>query len=125
MRKIVPYVCFKNQVLSNATLNIKLCHIWYSNGIVLAIINGWSFRQPAEGVFATMFNGTVKWFSNPHGYGFILDDNGQDIFVHYSVIQQDGYKTLQEGQEVQYEKADGPKGIHATIVQPEATVKVK
>ena len=62
----------------------------------------------------------VKWFSNIKGHGFIeypLTD-GKDIFVHYSVIQQEGFKTLEDGQEVQYDVAVGPKGEHATVVFP-------
>ena len=62
--------------------------------------------------------GTVRWFSNAFGYGFIQDDEGKDIFVHYSVIRRDGYKTLAEGQEVEYERAQGPKGEHAALVVP-------
>ena len=66
-----------------------------------------------------MTNGKVKWFNNGRGYGFVIDENGHDIFVHYTVIAQDGFKTLREGQKVRYEKAKGPKGYHATVVEPE------
>ena len=62
--------------------------------------------------------GTVRWFSAPHGYGFVQDADGADVFVHYSVIDMPGYKQLAEGQTVDYEVADGPKGIHATTVKP-------
>ena len=65
-----------------------------------------------------MLKGIVRWFSNAHGYGFIQDRDGKDVFVHYSVIQQSGYKTLEDGQEVGYEVAIGPKGDHATVVIP-------
>ena len=64
--------------------------------------------------------GTVRWFSNTHGYGFIQDDRGNDIFVHYSVIRKVGYKTLTEGEEVEYELAQGPKGEHAAVVVPQS-----
>jgi cold shock protein len=60
--------------------------------------------------------GTVKWFNNEKGYGFIAVDGGQDVFVHYSAIQVDGYKTLEEGQRVEFEVAQGPKGPQADRV---------
>ena len=65
-----------------------------------------------------MLKGIVRWFSNAHGYGFIQDTDGKDVFVHYSVIQKTGYKSLEDGQEVGYEVAVGPKGEHATVVVP-------
>jgi len=63
-----------------------------------------------------MARGKVKWFSNQKGYGFITLDSGEDVFVHHSVIQGDGYKTLDEGQEVELETQQGPKGMQATKV---------
>ena len=63
-----------------------------------------------------MARGKVKWFSNQKGYGFITHENGRDVFVHHSVIQGDGYKTLEEGQEVELEIQKGPKGEQATKV---------
>ena len=57
-----------------------------------------------------MAQGTVKWFNNEKGYGFIAVDGGQDVFVHYSAIQSDGYRSLDEGQRVEFEVAQGPKG---------------
>ncbi|PIY84659.1 MAG: cold-shock protein [Candidatus Omnitrophica bacterium CG_4_10_14_0_8_um_filter_43_18] len=60
--------------------------------------------------------GTVKWFSNQKGYGFITTDDGKDVFVHYSAIDGDGFKTLQEGMKVQFEITNGPKGEQATKV---------
>lgn len=64
-----------------------------------------------------MNKGTVKWFNNQKGYGFISDENGKDIFVHYSGLDMDGYKTLNEGQAVEFEIADGAKGPQATNVK--------
>ena len=65
-----------------------------------------------------MATGTVKWFNESKGYGFIAPDDGsQDVFVHYSAIEADGYKSLKEGQAVQYETQDGPKGLQATNVK--------
>ena len=63
-----------------------------------------------------MAKGTVKWFSNQKGYGFIASESGKDVFVHHSVIQGDGYKSLDEGQEVEFEVQQGPKGEQATKV---------
>ena len=63
-----------------------------------------------------MARGKVKWFSNQKGYGFITPENGKDVFVHHSVIQGDGYKTLDEGQEVEFDITTGPKGEQATNV---------
>lgn len=63
-----------------------------------------------------METGTVKWFNNAKGYGFIVGEDGSDVFVHYKVIEGDGFKTLQEGEQVQFEVAEGPKGVHATAV---------
>ncbi len=63
-----------------------------------------------------MAKGKVKWFSNQKGYGFITSEDGKDVFVHYSAIKGDGYKTLEEGQEVQFEITQGAKGDQATDV---------
>lgn len=61
-------------------------------------------------------NGRVKWFNNEKGYGFIDHSSGEDIFVHYSAIRQDGYKTLSEGQLVDFELIETPKGLQAINV---------
>ena len=63
-----------------------------------------------------MATGTVKWFSNQKGYGFITTDEGKDIFVHYSAVEGDGFKTLQEGMKVQFGVTQGPKGEQAPKV---------
>ena len=60
--------------------------------------------------------GKVKWFSNQKGYGFIEQENGQDVFVHFSAIQGDGYKSLEEGQSVQFDVSQGEKGPQAINV---------
>ena len=66
-----------------------------------------------------MAQGTVKWFNNSKGFGFIRpEDGGEDIFAHYSTIQMDGYRTLKAGQDVDYEIDAGPKGHHAASITP-------
>ena len=63
-----------------------------------------------------MTKGTVKWFSNDKGYGFITPESGKDVFVHHTAIQGDGYKTLNEGQQVEFDITAGPKGEQAVNV---------
>ncbi|MGH1561736.1 cold-shock protein [Mumia sp. DW29H23] len=65
-----------------------------------------------------MAQGTVKWFNAEKGYGFIAIDGQDDVFVHYSKIRVDGYKTLEDGQAVSFEVVDGPKGREAHEVVP-------
>lgn len=60
--------------------------------------------------------GVVKWFNPAKGYGFIEGEEGKDIFVHFSAIEIDGYKTLEEGEEVQFEVVEGPRGLQAASV---------
>jgi len=64
-----------------------------------------------------MEQGTVKWFNDAKGYGFVSRANGEDVFVHFSAIQSAGFKSLQEGQAVQFEVVKGPKGLQADNVQ--------
>ena len=66
----------------------------------------------------TMEQGTVKWFNDAKGYGFISRQNGEDVFVHFSAIQSSGFRSLQEGQAVQFNVVKGPKGWQAENVQP-------
>ena len=63
-----------------------------------------------------MTKGTVKWFNNQKGYGFITPESGKDVFVHHTAIQGEGYKTLEEGQSVEFEITEGPKGEQAQNV---------
>jgi len=78
---------------------------------------------------AAVMQGTVKWFNDAKGFGFIEHIDGKDVFVHYSVIQTDGYKSLKDGEIVEYEIKQGPKGMHATRVSrmnpPQFTEKAK
>ncbi len=62
--------------------------------------------------------GTVKWFNETKGFGFIARENGPDVFVHYSAIQTNGFRKLVEGQQVEFNIEDGPKGPQATQVTP-------
>ncbi|MEW6536391.1 MAG: cold shock domain-containing protein [Candidatus Auribacterota bacterium] len=64
-----------------------------------------------------MAKGTVKWFDNKKGYGFITPESGKDVFVHHNAIQGGGYKSLEEGQAVEFEIEKGPKGDQATNVR--------
>lgn len=64
-----------------------------------------------------MATGTVKWFNDSKGYGFITQEDGGDVFVHYSAIQSDGFKTLSEGQAVEFDVVKGPKGPNAANVR--------
>ena len=65
-----------------------------------------------------MATGTVKWFSDQKGYGFISGDDGKDVFCHFSAIQSEGFKTLRDGQKVTYEVTKGDKGLRAANVVP-------
>ena len=65
----------------------------------------------------TLAQGTVKWFSNEKGYGFIEREEGDDVFVHFTAINMEGYKTLTEGQRVEFEVVQGDKGLQAANVQ--------
>jgi CspA family cold shock protein len=64
-----------------------------------------------------MVKGTVKWFNDKKGFGFLSREDGTDVFVHHTSIQGDGFKTLSEGQQVEFEVQDGPKGPQAVNVK--------
>ncbi len=84
------------------TLDIRK---WLSKVVII-------FRQEA-----LFMQGKVKWFSSEKGYGFIQRDNGADVFVHFSAIQTEGFKTLNEGQDVEFEVVEGSRGPQAANVQ--------
>ena len=67
-----------------------------------------------------MARGTVKWFIDAKGYGFIEQDGGEDVFVHFSAISMEGFKTLAEGQQVEFDIESGNKGLHAANVHASA-----
>jgi CspA family cold shock protein len=68
----------------------------------------------------TLVTGTVKWFNESKGYGFLVQDGGGDVFCHHSAIQAEGFRTLAEGQKVEFEVTKGPKGLNAANVRPVA-----
>jgi CspA family cold shock protein len=68
-------------------------------------------------VFLGMVKGTVKWFNEKKGFGFLSQEDGDDVFVHYSSIQSSGFKSLDEGQSVEFETQEGPKGLQAVNVR--------
>jgi cold shock protein len=80
-------------------------------GIMLSDVGLTVGRQRA------MARGKVKWFNDAKGYGFIEQEGGEDVFVHFSAIAMEGFKTLSEGQEVEFEIKTGDKGLHAANVQ--------
>jgi CspA family cold shock protein len=86
-------------------------------GITLSGYSGSAFPIICRRVFI-MAAGTVKWFNESKGYGFIESESGKDLFVHFSEIQGDGFKTLAEGQSVEFEEGMGQKGPQATQVVP-------
>jgi len=69
---------------------------------------------------AERFKGTIKWFSPSKGYGFIGREDGEDVFVHFSAIQMEGYKSLKQGQVVEFSVEEGPKGLQAAEVTAES-----
>ena len=75
----------------------------------------WGIRK-LRGEHVERLKGTVKWFNNAKGYGFLGRDDGPDVFVHYSAITSEGYKSLQEGDAVEFEITQGPKGPQAANV---------
>src|SRR5258706_1362465 len=74
------------------------------------------FLLPKEAKMSERVTGTVKWFNGSKGYGFLAREGGADVFVHFSAIQGDGFKNLEEGQKVEFSVEKGPKGPQATNV---------
>jgi CspA family cold shock protein len=94
-------------------------HLQHSpTGKILPVVAPISPAQFNPGNTNTMEQGTVKWFNDAKGFGFISRQNGEDVFVHYSAINSSGFKSLQEGQAVQFNVVKGPKGWQAADVQP-------
>ncbi len=78
----------------------------------------WFNDAKGYGFISRQNAGTVKWFNDAKGYGFISRQNGEDVFVHFSAIQAAGFRSLQEGQQVQFDVVKGPKGWQAENVKP-------
>jgi CspA family cold shock protein len=74
-------------------------------------------EDPRKREVAGMAQGQVKWFNDAKGYGFITQEGGEDVFVHYSAIQANGFKSLSEGDRVEFEVTRGPKGLQAANVR--------
>lgn len=73
-------------------------------------------KEETGGIYLMIYNGKVKWFNGQKGYGFIEQEDGDDVFVHFSAIKQEGFKTLDEGQEVEFEIVEGERGLQAANV---------
>jgi CspA family cold shock protein len=84
--------------------------LWHSSGVA-----GIHLASPKQEIVVRE-KGVVKWFNAAKGYGFIQRSNGDDVFVHFSAIQMNGYRTLEEGSEVEFEVKRGPKGLQAENV---------
>ena len=95
--------------------------ILHINQYDLSVQAGSAFSVFGKGLMA-QYKGTVKWFNNAKGFGFLARDSGPDVFVHYSAIQLDGYKSLKEGDEVEFDVIQGAKGPQADQVTRTKTV---
>lgn len=91
---------------------MKQASIYCENAHFLLLSSHYVFQKEKR-----VAEGTVKWFSNEKGYGFIAQADGEDIFVHFSAIEGEGFKSLNEGQPVTFEVVDGPKGKQAANVR--------
>ena len=111
-RKTVSYVGLKNINSSRLTRGLFCFDLRWNKQIDLNKF----FQLPKEAKMSDRIIGTVKWFNGDKGYGFLAREGGADVFVHFSAIQGDGYRNLQEGQKVEFTVEKGPKGPQATNV---------
>jgi len=88
--------------------NLRVCHSKSPDTLL---------QEQIDSKENNMEKGTVKWFNDAKGFGFISRENGDDVFVHFSAIQTEGFRSLQEGQAVEFKVATGPKGLQAENVQ--------
>ncbi len=109
-RLVIADPCYPAHSLCNVRLGWAVA----SDGHPGTVASG-AFRIEHHGVVVAQ--GTVKWFNAEKGYGFIAVDGGQDVFVHYSAIQSDGYRSLDEGQRVEFDVTQGQKGPQADAVR--------
>jgi cold shock protein len=92
---------------------------WRGKTLCRSKFKGASSTEYVSKGFGQMATGTVKWFNDAKGFGFITpDDGGEDLFAHFSEIQAKGFKSLQENQKVSFEVKQGPKGKQASTIQP-------
>ena len=99
--------------VSNKTGVVDVARGLASRGFEIVSTGGTAPASQQVGRRTMRITGKVKWFNNAKGYGFIERDGGSDVFVHYSAIQGDGFRSLEEGQAVEFEIVDGPKGPQA------------
>lgn len=92
-----------------------LAFVRLSTGVSLT--GKWPVGSRAGKEVEYVAEGVVKWFSNEKGYGFISQSDGEDVFVHFSAISGEGYKSLEEGQQVEFDVTEGPKGKQASNVR--------
>ena len=85
-------------------------------------MNSQALKSKKEGRFKRFMESTIKWFNNEKGYGFIDNGDAEDIFVHYTEINMDGYKTLKEGERVRFDLVHTPKGLQAHNVTEVSSV---
>ena len=89
---------------------------YHSSGVFSKLIYTSRFSGMEEEIQVVREKGVVKWFNAAKGYGFIQRSSGEDVFVHFSAVQMSGYRTLEEGAEVEFEVKTGPKGLQAENV---------